>query len=345
MLKLVLVGCGKSQRMKEYIGVLQNELRYFAKQYGFLIYNTGKLYRAEGNINALKKSRFCLSGKSEIEYWGITADADIPTYYYRWFEEKPDEGVISKPMVFNIQNLRKLVSQMTGNTVDVENSRLYDLKVRYQCIETIYNNVCITEIHLNDNKSYPTPKTIFCNMITKMDECCPDIFKSAYVADESTSLTASFYNDFRYNPDLLDSKILDSGYMVYVSGKIEEKSGLENKNDCNKYTIARLSNGVLYTLNDTVVEQEGLNQLSKLIFDNILIPRYRMIQWSALCINKVFSLSASELVSVYYNKYSVYNPTIVFSYGYNAAQLDEIFKCYNKKCLERHTVEELLETE
>lgn len=346
MLKLVLVGCGKSRIMKEYIEVLQNELRSFVKQYGFMLYNTNKLGRAEGNINALKKSRFSLVGKSEIEYWGITADADIDTYYYRWFEEKPDEGILNKPMDFNIRNLRKLVSQMVDDTTKVEKSRLYDLKVRFQLIEAIHNNVCITEIYLNDNKLYPTPKTVFNNMITKMDECCPDVFTSAYVTNESTSLAAVFYNDFRYEPDLLASKILDTGYMVYVSGKIERESGFEHKNDCSKYNICTLSNGTLYTLNDSAVGQGGLNKTGESIFNSILIPRYRRISWSDLCAADSFSVSASELVSVYAGKFSPNNPTLAFSYGYNANQLEEIFKCYNnKKCLGRCTVKELLETE
>lgn len=66
MLKLVLVGCGNTQRLTEYVHALRGELLHIVQQNGIRIYNAKTLWKAEADSELLKKSsRLCFSTKDE----------------------------------------------------------------------------------------------------------------------------------------------------------------------------------------------------------------------------------------------------------------------------------------
>lgn len=345
MLKLVVVGCGKSPRLTKYVNMLQNDLHCFAKQYGFFTYNTNKIYSSEGNFDALKKaSRFYFPSRQDTstEYWGIVGDANLFTYYSRWFKEKVDSLASNIVVSYNNTNLKKLVNEWLDNPICVKNSCLFDLKIKYQYIKRNDQDACLAEVSLNNSGLYPIPEDVFLNIIVKLDEFFSDVFMSAYVTDEPTDIRDAFYQAYHYNIDLLDSKILDVGYMLYVSRNIEKANSFEMNDGFSQYTANLLSNGTLYKRKKTIDNFEDFNNADDLILDRIVIPRYRVFNWSDLCYCKFFSISVCELISVYYDAYSPNDPTVVFSYGYSPNQLDDLPMLYDLVCQERYTVKGLI---
>lgn len=345
MLKLVVVVCGDNQRLTEYVHILQKGLYDFAKQYDFLLYNTNNIYSAEGNFDALKKnSRFYFSSKKDtiVEYWGIIASKNLRTYYSRWFEDKADDALFNKTMTYNKDNLSSLLNKWINNSINPKNSNLFDFRIKYQYSKEEDKDVCLVEFSLNSSELYPAPKDVFRNIIVKIDKLFSDVFISAYVTDEQIDIGDAHYQIYHYNINLLDSKILDVGYMVYVSKNIEKANSFDINVALSQYIINSLSNGALYEHKGTIDKLEDSNKVDDLLFNELIIPRYRVFNWSDICKRKCFSISVCELVSIYYDAYSPNDPTIVFSYGYNHNELDNLPMLFDMRFRERHNVKELI---
>lgn len=347
MLKLTVVSCGNRQRVTEYVRALKNDLYCFSKQYDFRVYSTNKIYSSETDVDVLKKrSRFSFPTHKDVtaEYWGIIGDANLSMYYARWFSKENVPFIPNKRIAYNKDNLKRLVNEWCDGADGVESFDLFDLRVKYQYYTDDNKDICLFEISLNDRDNYPNPKEVFRKLIIKMDKCYSDVFMSACVVHERTDLVNAHYQVGRYDLNLLDSKILGTGYMMYVSKKIETHNGFEGKNGFEQYTNSTLLNGTLCMRKGEWANYGVLCDSIDSVFYKMVIPQYRVFNWSDICNQKHFRVSASELVSVYYDKYSPNDPTVVFSYGYSCYQLNNLPILCGLMCQERYSVKELFES-
>lgn len=323
MLKLVLVGCGNTQRLTEYVHALRGELLHIVQQNGIRIYNAKTLWKAEADSELLKKSsRLCFSTKDDtvVEYWGVT-NKDLSDLYSRWFIEKPDydTDAIRPRQYYTKANLMNLVKEWLYLPVCQKNSAIYDLNIKYQYIKQGVEgkDACIMQLSVNENELFQTPIVLFKDLIVKSDEAFPDVFSSAYVANEEDD----FKQHLRYDEAMLGTKILDSGYMLYVSEYIDRINDFNMAENPGQYTANELTNGTLYSYKGKIDELNNLNS-SDVVFNKIKIPKYRVFSWSDLCVLRRFTLSIYEIISVCYDPYSPSDPMIVFSYGYTPDRLD-----------------------
>ena len=242
MLKLVLVGVGDNHALKQYTDMLKEKIQGFVKQNNFRFYNCDRISRAEADPSLLKRNSplfFPIKSCDFRSYWGVRGDTDIPELYTRWLApHSPDDVLrswfeeVSKHfnqkipaydksyMISRIRKLHESFLQETGN------SSLCDLDIDYECRSlTNTENVCTVKISLNSSEKYQPPIDFFRDIIENADRDFGEVFLSAYIT-QTLPKDLEVAGDIRYQPELLESKIIDTGYMFYISEKIKKENGL-----------------------------------------------------------------------------------------------------------------------
>lgn len=358
MLKLVLVGVGDNQALKQYTDMLKEKIQGFVKQNNFRFYNCDRISRAEADPSLLKRNSplsFPIKSCDFRSYWGVRGDTDLSELYTRWlaphspydvlrswFEEVSQHLNQKIPaydksyMISRIRKLHESSLQETGN------SSLCDLDIDYECWSlTNAENVCTVKISLNSSEKYQPPIDFFRGIIENSDRDFGEVFLSAYII-QTLPKDLEVDGDIRYQPESLESKIIDTGYMFYVSEKIKKENGLSETENCKDYIAKKLLNGDLYTcIKEDPCVYNFWTAITESSLAKILIPRYRTIWWSSFCELEEYPISEKEQLSLYYpNKMKdVY---LVFSYGYTSEQLDIQFADFCTKKIERYNIKDLL---
>lgn len=348
MLKLVLVSCGNTQRLEQYVKILKCEFSSFIKQHNFRFYDTEKISRAEADINLLNKnSNISFSTKKFVqkEYWGVNSDIDICDLYSRWCSSLGWGNMpsVKKPS-YSRNHLISLVKKWLSYKYSQENCDDFDLRIEYN-----YQNLdktkdlCIVEWELNQNIHCQNPIEEFKKIIVKLDELFNDVFLSAYITDKNENINDQFFDHTQFDYDLIESKVLDIGYAFYCNHSIENINNFHISEDLHQYDVNELLNGTLYVYEGRF--EEYISSLKKIpfsAFDNIRMPKYRVFDWSNLCLRKNLIASADELISIYYDRYSPNDPVVIFSYGYDYSEVLKLPVLNYELCIDRFFVKEIL---
>lgn len=346
MFKLVLVGCGDSNRFGQYIQMIQAEISFFIKQQNFRVYDTKRLLKAETDVNLLKRNSklsFQTSKDTTQEYWCVDNRLDYIDLHSRWFSSvSNDDVILNKPMPYSRSRMVSLIKEWIVCSNNCTDSLIYDSKIKY-CYKKVDNekNLCVIEWLLNENEM--CPMEIFQSLLIKLDEYFPDVFLSAYITDRFTQVEDIYFHHIHFDYNLIASKIIDIGYVFYVCKKIEQINGIYESDNLELFIKKTLSNGTLYTY-------EGMSDKCNYCLDDLVIsflekvkiPNFCVLNWSHLCNRKVIPLSTNELVSVYHDCYSPKDPVIVFSFGYNSNQLNNLPMLYDLNCKERYSVKDIV---
>lgn len=359
MLKLVLVGVGDNHALKQYTDMLKEKIQGFVKQNNFRFYNCDRISRAEADPSLLKRNSplfFPIKSCDFRSYWGVRGDTDIPELYTRWLApHSPDDVLrswfeeVSKHfnqkipaydksyMISRIRKLHESFLQETGN------SSLCDLDIDYECRSlTNTENVCTVKISLNSSEKYQPPIDFFRDIIENADRDFGEVFLSAYIT-QTLPKDLEVAGDIRYQPELLESKIIDTGYMFYISEKIKKENGLSETENCRDYIATKLLNGDLYTYTGAIQNvYNAWSAVADSAIIKLLVPRYRHISWRSFCGFEEYPISEKEQLSIYYSSDFPTCPEFVFSYGYTPEQLDMQFADYYTEKTERYNIKDFL---
>lgn len=340
MLNFTLISSGECSRQKEYVTALRHHLNSLIKNHGFLIYNLNA--DLETNDKILQKgSRLILPTKKEVcsEYWGIKKDADIYKYRSLWCDSHLDYYVPSKSeFYYNKSNLNNLIKEWKENG-KFEDDPLYDLGIEYQYIQLSNGTVTILELYINEISTNEMYTEIFKNLIIELERDFSDVLLSAYITNNLKNLKEEFNQSYRYDRDLLNSKILDTGYMMYISESIKNTNNFDDKQIENQYHSKLLTNGTLYTYIDGYNSFVGNKESVDLLFKEMIIPKYELFNWSSLCNFKSFPIYRYDMISVCYSNNIFDNEAcLLFSFGCTYEQINDIIMVRDMHCQERYAI-------
>lgn len=120
---------------------------------------------------------------------------------------------------------------------------------------------------------------------------------------------------------MLTKRIINTGKAFYISNDFAMANILTNEVILQQYVLSPMSNGTWFRQNNS---QTGTNY-DRSRLNDLLIPQYMVIYWSALS-NQNLRITDFDTISVYYDKYSPTDPTLIFSRGYSSIQLDSLSK-------------------
>lgn len=343
MLKLGIIGCGNN-RIRQFASILQDELRDFVKQHNGHIYDLKTLYRAEVFPELLKKNaRLTFSTNKDVnrEYWGIINTVDYVSLHSRWFSSRiQDENILNKPMYYSKSYLLTWIKSVYGLPEMSDQSSLYDFKIayHYEKLDEM-DELCIIELYMNDNLRYINPFEIFKRLVTKLDTTFPDDFVSAYMKKTNSESPC-----VRFDSNLLNWKVRDGGYAFYICSRIKAFNGISPTDDSITYVENKLCNGSLYQFNGELDDFNYRSNISSSLslLEKTLVPNYIVFNWTDLSEHKISSLPIYDTVSVYYDRYSPKDPTIVFSFNYTYQQLDNLPILYDLICQERYNIRDII---
>ena len=240
-------------------------------------------------------------------------------------------------MISRIRKLHESSLQETGN------SSLCDLDIDYECRSlTNAKNVCTVKISLNSSEKYQPPIDFFRGIIENSDRDFGEVFLSAYIT-QTLPKDLDVAGDIRYQPESLESKIIDTGYMFYVSEKIKKENGLSETENCKDYIAKKLLNGDLYRYTGEIQNvYNAWSTAADSAIAELLIPRYRHLSWRSFCGFEEYPISEKEQLSIYYSSDFPTCPEFIFSYGYTSEQLDMQFADFYTKKIERYNIKDLL---
>lgn len=330
MLNLVLVSYGDKKRIAQFASLIQNKFNQLISENNGNVYDLNTLWKAESNICLLRikgKLDFPTKKYIEKEYWGTLGRTNYDDLYSRWFSSNTDEESFCAQSISYCQtNLVSLLKRMFVTPKRKGKTLLYDVRVRYQYGETDNDKTfCIIELCLNQSLCSFDFLGFSQHLIHVLDETFSDVFVSAYITNNIKYPVSNLSLLKEFDANVLDSKILGVEYSFYMHNSIKALNSHYNCVESTNYRIKKLSNGIQYVFNGDVLEFESAsNKPATVFFKSILIPAYRVFNWSDLCELKESFSEIPEMVSVYYDSHSPTDPTIVFSSGYTISQLDNL---------------------
>lgn len=351
MLNLMLVGFGENDKIKELLSSVRKQLQVFFDEFQTNIYNLDTLYKAESNLDLLKKrgrlSFSTLKDDVEKEYWGTINCKDYNSLYLKWFGNLGREKR-SGNLYYSKINLKKVLIEMRDEKD--EEDAIYDFMIRYKYGISSQKKKCysIIEWRIDEKTKKITPKDIlgrFNKIISILDENFPGVFMSAYITNVSTELSISHLNLYeQFDLDNLDERILGIEYSTYIGKNIcAQNKNTENLNLSN-FFVDTLKNGVQYTSRDNPLDfDEKLRESALPFFESVLIPAYSIHEWSQLSNLRKKYDQLPQMVHVYTDDFSPLDPLIVFSFGMEHDYLDNCLKMKNAKLLKRFSIKEFLE--
>ena len=326
MLSLCLVGSGKED-LREFISYIGKEFNNFAKETNAHVYSESRIDRAEFDKELLSKSTsmsFPLGNRSRV-YYGAFDVEDIDALHSHLYS-MPDMNTREDIWFFRSDRSRECVeyysparlrnhilrlSDMSRYTPD---KHLLDFEIKYKCHSFDGYDLCSFEISADKEPESFDLYKYFEGIITSLDSRYPNQFLSAYIGDvyaEGERVVSDF--------EMLATKLPDTQKAFYVSQKLKDTNGITEKDNDGYASATELSNGTYYVpfSRDGGIENELLNKL--------IIPHCVFISWSKISTIDSYWLSHFDTVMICYD--GEFDPTIIFSFGYEAEQLNELFEC------------------
>ena len=315
MSSLYIVGHGKED-FQNFISFLQMELRSFMVKNNASLYNLKTLWKAEAIPHMLKKNaRFILPSNKDTtcEYWGFLNVNDYDALYSKLFSPREtNESSCWRHKTYTLSNLKLLLKEFKVPLLKSDSKDfLYDFRIKYNT-EIIRNSdrLCIVQIDLDFES---VEATDFCgHIVSDLDTIFPDVFLSACI-DDSYDLNFSLQFDI----EMLTKRILNIGKACYISNALTLDENIDDASIIQRYKVTQMKNGTWYTVRD----DRRQTDCEKTQLNNLLLPHYFVTDWSNLSIQKHFPIDFFDMISIYYDKYSPLDPTIIFSRGYTQKQI------------------------
>lgn len=318
MLSLYIVGCGK-ENMHTFIAFIQDALKAFIKQNNASFYNLKTLWKAETSAELLKKNaRLALPlGDATCEYWGFFNVNDWEALYSNLFSTTEIGESSYYKQYYTASRLKSLLKQIAHPFMSGGSKNLpYDFRIVYNS-QFINDSeiMCTTEIDI-DSACFDA-FDFFYHFVYKLDTFFPDVFLSSFIDD---SFIRNF--DFKFDREMLAKGIINTGKAFYVSNNLKMVNVTTNNTILQQYSFSFMSNGVWFTRNNRYMQ----TNYAQTHLNDLLIPQYMVVNWTDLSSQTSLSATDFDIISVYYDKYSSTDPTIIFSRGYSPIQLDCLSK-------------------
>ena len=334
MLSLSIVGYGRN--IHKFISFLQTELRKFIKKNNAYVYNLKTLWKAEASAELLtKSSRLILpsSRDTDCEFWGMLKIDDWNALYSKLFSSSACDKECCDPEIrYSSDRLKSIFQRCVINSPEDSDEKLpYDFKITYHYEKNSdLSGVCILNITTKrtDVDNYES----FRNIIIKLDDLFPNSFLSAYIDDSHEEIYK-----LQFDNKMLKHKIIDTGKAFYVCNNIKKVNKITTIDESGLYSKHHLSNGTFYVLPNAY---NKVNSNISLI-EKILLPHYIVLNWSDFVSNIELQLPVFDMLSIYFDRYSPSDPTMVFSCGYIPKQLDTLPMIYDLVCQERYSSKDI----
>ena len=313
MSSLYVVGCGK-ENFQTFISFLQMELRSFMLKNNASLYNLKTLWKAESIPQLLKKnSRFILPSNKDAtcDYLGFFNVNDWDALYSKLFSSRNTNelnGLQCK--YYTLSNLKSLLREFEVATND---SKLfsYDFKITYNSeILSDSNRICIIEIEIDSAELNEIE--FFHYIVSKLDGLFPNVFLSACL-DDPYDLNFSL----QFDREMLTKRILNIGKACYISNALTLAENIDDASIIQQYKVTQMKNGAWLTARD---DCRGM-KCDKTPLNHLLLPLYCVTDWSNLSIQKHFPINCFDMISIYFDKFSIFVPTLIFSRGYTPEQI------------------------
>lgn len=335
MLSLSIIGYGEN--IQTFVAFLQAELRAFIKQNSAYIYNLKTLWKAESSVELLKKSsRLILRSDkdADCEYWGILSVDDWNALHSKFFSSIAlDEECCNRQINYTSSHLKSILQRYAmKSSEDIIEDLPYDFRVTYRYEKNIdLSELCILKI--TTKLSVIDALEPFRKMISKLDALFPNIFLSAYIDDAKDES-----HKLHFENEMLKYKIIDTGKAFYICNNIKEVNKITSADESGLNLKHHLSNGTFYVLPDDY----NKDSCNISLIDKILLPHYIVLNWSDFASNTELQLPFFDTLSIYFDRYSPSDPTMVFSCGYVPKQLDALPMIYDLICQKRYFQKDIL---
>ena len=314
MSSLYVVGCGK-ENFQTFISFLQMELRSFMLKNNASLYNLKTLWKAESIPQLLKKnSRFILPSNKDAtcDYLGFFNVNDWDALYSKLFSPKEtNELSVFQRKYYTLSNLKSLLKEFEVTSLQNDSKYFsYDFQITYQS-ETICdsNKLCIIEIEINSVSLDAID--FFHYIVSKLDDLFPDVFLSACIDDPDLNFSLKF------DREMLTKRILNIGKACYISNALTLAENIDDASIIQQYKVTQMKNGAWLTARD---DCRGM-KCDKTPLNHLLLPLYCVTDWSNLSIQKHFPINCFDMISIYFDKFSIFVPTLIFSRGYTPEQI------------------------
>ena len=319
MSSLYIIGCGKGN-MHTFISLIQDELKAFIKQNNASCYNLKTLWKAETSAELLKKNSHIILPFDDAtrEYLGFFNVKDWDALYTVLFSSTIDESNYNrKHEYYSASRLKSLLKQIVHPFMSgVSFPHPYDFSIVYHN-ELINDSeiMCTTKIDIDSECL--DDFAFFEHFVYKLDTFSPDVFLSAYIDD---SYIINF--DFKFHSEMLTKRIINTGKAFYVSNNLKMMNTITNETILQQYVLSHMSNGTWFVQDDRCMQ----TNYDPIKLNDLLIPQYMCVNWTNLSNQTYLHETDFDTISVYYDKYSPTDPTLIFSRGYSSIQLDCLSK-------------------
>ena len=327
MSSLYIVGHGKEQ-MRSFIAYLQNELKDYINHNSASCYNLNSLWKAETNIELLKKNSRIIFPLTDTtcEYWGFFNVQNWDTLYSTLFSPtEADTPIYYEHKHYTEACLKSKLSQIVCPFISIgHRTAPYDFRIIYRSnLNDDSARVCIIGIDID----LPMSKVFefFRHIVCKLDTLFPDVFTSAYI---DNSCNSDF--DFKFDSTMLTKRIINTGKAFYVSNHLQTLICSADETMFQQYKSSPMNNGTWFARNDLHMQT---HYNSTQLYD-LLIPQYMVVNWTDFFNMKKLNIMDFDTISVYYDKYSPTDPTLIFSRGYSPTQLDFLSQEYGDLLLQ-----------
>ena len=318
MSSLYIVGCG-NENMHTFIALLQSEIKAFIKQNNASFYNLKTLWKAETSTELLKRNAHVVLPFDDAnrEYWGFFNVEDYDTLYSVLFSSVQ----IAKSNYFNqeyytLSHLKSLLKQTVTPSMSNGSLPPYDFRIVYHS-ESINDSERMCTLKIDINATCLDAFDFYQHIVYKLDSFSPNAFLSACIDDSSIH---DF--DFKFDSEMLTKRIINTGKAFYVSNDLGMVNIFTNETILQQYVLSQMSNGTWFIQSDVRME----TNYDRIKLNDLLIPQYMVVNWSDLSNQMYLRVTDFDTISVYYDKYSPMDPTLIFSRGYSSIQLDCLSK-------------------
>lgn len=328
MLSLHIVG-GGNENIHGYIEFLKNELKLFIKQNNVSFYNFSTLGKAETSPKLLKKnSRLILPSDKDAsyKYWGFFDVNDWDALYSKLFSPlETEESSCYEDTYFTHSRLSTLLKQFADPLLKHKCQNFpYDFRIIYRNEQiNTSDRICIVEIDIN-LVSFDAFE-FFRRLVYSLDSFYSDVFLSAYIDD-------SYVQHFNFNFDakMLTKRIINTGKAFYISNNLIQDDKITDLSILQQYNVSYVKNGNWF------VSRNICKQSNRTItqIDDLLIPHYMVVNWSYLSAQTYLCIDDFDTISVYHDKYTPTDPTLILSRGYSSKQVDLLAREYGCLCFQ-----------
>lgn len=344
-LNFVVVCYGAIENVNKAVNYVKNALKVYLSIDNVNIYDLDTLWKAEAMPDLLvkKKSFSFRTAKTCCDkcYIGYFNCCDYAKLHKHLFASSKD--ILSVPPqtpYYSKKNLLELLNKRANNEVAGEQEIFYDFAINYHYeiledgksyakIEYYLNSICAK----NDISCH----LAWCDSIIRdLDLQFSECFQSAYISynhPNNSVLHKSIYKT--YDIHCLNQFVLGAEWLVYFSNNIWNRLEEETLQKLSELVSVRpLANGCQYKSN---VDIQLFDNMSREKISNILttviMPAFGIYSWSELCQSSLVGMYFPQVVYVYFDRYNVDDPTIVFSYNMDSDKISALDELKGTECI------------